>query len=154
MATEIDKGGMVKNRHVLRTFITFIVALMAVYCAAAILPTVSLYVTPLLVPPPTPTTQPITATLSSSAVISLTSPIPHGAYARLSIQTVPGAGCYLGYVTPKGNGSTAQGLGDKMAGSTGVVAWEWLIGARTRPGIGQLGVSCGDNWLELNIDIQ
>ena len=143
------------RRHILAWAIALGgMALLCGMCALAALPPVGAFVTAYYATP-TPTVAPvITATLSSSAIISLASPIPHGAYAKLTIQTEPGAQCLLGYETPKGNGSTAQGLGYATANKQGVATWEWLIGARTRSGTGKLGVSCGDNWLLIDIVVQ
>jgi hypothetical protein len=63
-------------------------------------------------------------------------------YARAAVQTSPHASCTIRYVTPAGNGSVASGLVPKTADAGGRVTWEWLIGTRTRGGIGTVTVTC------------
>jgi endonuclease YncB( thermonuclease family) len=75
-------------------------------------------------------------------IVSVTSPVAPGGTATLTAQAWPGASCSISYVTPAGNPSTAQGLTPKTAGSDGFISWTWVIGSRTRPGTGQVTVTC------------
>ena len=68
---------------------------------------------------------------------------PPGGVATAAIQTLGGAACSIGYVTPAGTRSTAQGLITKTAGADGTVSWSWNIGPSTRPGTGTVTVTCG-----------
>jgi len=66
-----------------------------------------------------------------------------GRAASVTVQAAPGATCTLGYRTPAGTSSTAQGLGPQTVDGSGIVTWSFLIGAATRPGTGTVTVSCG-----------
>jgi len=43
---------------------------------------------------------------------------------------------------PAGTPSIAQGLVAKLADSSGMVTWSWVIGTNTRPGTGTVTVVC------------
>jgi micrococcal nuclease len=94
---------------------------------------------------PTPTQAPPPPAPGSSRqvqIVSVTSPVAPGGTATLTARAWPGALCSIRYVTPSGNVSTAQGLIPKTAGSDGSISWTWVIGSRTRPGTGEVTVTC------------
>jgi endonuclease YncB( thermonuclease family) len=93
--------------------------------------------TPTQAPPP-----PAPGPSRQVQIVSVRSPVAPGDTATLTAQAWPGASCDISYVTPAGNRSTAQGLTPKTAGSDGSISWEWVIGSRTRPGTGQVTVTC------------
>ena len=97
-------------------------------------------------------TQPAAA--SGFTVLALTSPVRVGSKATLQIQTAPGASCFLTYFTPKGNKSTAQGLGATTANGSGMCAWTWNIGSGTTPGTGTLAVTTNGVTRSIPIVIQ
>lgn len=76
-----------------------------------------------------------------------------GRSASVTVQTDPGATCTLAYTTPSGTRSNAAGLGQQMAGASGVVTWSFLIGGATRRGVGMLSVSCPGGSLSSPITI-
>jgi len=86
---------------------------------------------PPLAPTSAPTGQP-SAGLTLE-IVSLTSPIPHGANATLVARTTPGANCTI-TVYYKSGPSQAAGLVPKQAGTDGTVSWTWKVGANTTPG--------------------
>jgi hypothetical protein len=111
--------------------------------------------TPVPIQPSAPTmaaTQPAAA--SGFTVLALTSPVGVGSNAALQIQTASGASCFLTYFTPKGNKSTAQGLGATTANGSGVCAWTWRIGSGTTPGTGTLTVTANGVTRSIPIVIQ
>ena len=65
-----------------------------------------------------------------------------GGPATVSALTTPNATCLLDYVTPSGSASRATGLGQQVADADGQVGWSWRIGPSTRPGAGQVTVTC------------
>jgi hypothetical protein len=73
-------------------------------------------------------------------VVSVTSPISHGANATLTAKTTPGAQCTI-TVNYKSGPSTASGLGAKTADNLGNVSWTWKVGANTTPGTWQIVVT-------------
>jgi len=103
-------------------------------------------------------TQEIAATATSApagiTLVSVTSPISKGSNASLVIQTTAGASCSLSYTTPKGNTSTAAGLGATTAGSDGHCGWSWKISTSTDPGTGKLFVSANGAHASFDIVIQ
>lgn len=60
----------------------------------------------------------------------------------MTVQTAPGANCAIWYVTPLGAPSAAQGLVNTSADAAGRASWSWAIGTATRPGMGQVTVTC------------
>lgn len=93
----------------------------------------------------TPTlTTTITPTVEPFKLLLLSSPVPVGGNARVQIKTTPGADCYLSYTTPAGSDSKADGLGHTTASTTGICAWTWNIGIRTRPGTGTVIITTND----------
>ncbi len=89
-------------------------------------------------PSPVPTTAKPTA--PTIEVLSLTSPIDHGANATLSIKTAPGAACTI-TVYYKSGASEAAGLGPQNADGSGVATWRWKVGTRTTPGTWRIVVT-------------
>jgi hypothetical protein len=72
-------------------------------------------------------------------LVRLTSPIPHGAYATLTVAVSPRATCSI-TVHYKSGPSHAHGLEPK----SGVrISWTWKVGTRTTPGPWPIVVSCG-----------
>jgi hypothetical protein len=67
---------------------------------------------------------------------------PPGAAASVIVHTSPSATCTIYYVTPSGGVSRALGLETQVADADGRVGWTWRIGPSTRPGSGQVTVSC------------
>jgi hypothetical protein len=67
---------------------------------------------------------------------------PPGGPASVVAHTSPGATCAIEYTTPSGSASRAFGLESRAADADGQVAWTWRIGPSTRPGTGQVTVSC------------
>ncbi len=106
-------------------------------------------------PPPSGTVAPEPpppATLSPSASLApgtttfvqitrLTSPVARGQYATAAAATVPGASCRIEVVYKSGP-SSASGLGDKTASSSGLVSWTWRVGTRTTTGTWPVTVTC------------
>lgn len=74
-------------------------------------------------------------------VVNITSPISAGSNANVTIQTAAGASCFLGYTTPSGTVSEAQGLGAATADGNGICSWTWRIGGSTNPGTGSLAIT-------------
>lgn len=90
--------------------------------------------------PVEPTDTPAPASLKLT-IASLTTPIHRGATATLVAHTKAGASCSIDVEYSSGP-STAQGLGDKTANSSGVVSWSWKIGSRTTFGSWPVTISC------------
>ncbi|MGB2952122.1 MAG: hypothetical protein WBB74_01875 [Gaiellaceae bacterium] len=74
-------------------------------------------------------------------LVSVTSPIPHGAYATLVARVSRAARCSI-IVYYKSGPSHAQGLYPKRT-VAGRVSWTWKVGTRTTPGRWPIRVSCG-----------
>ncbi len=77
-------------------------------------------------------------------VVSLTSPIPPGAMASITIQTFPGTDCTI-TVYYKSGASNAAGLGPQTADASGKVTWSWKVGTRTTPGVWRIVVTASLN---------
>jgi outer membrane biosynthesis protein TonB len=99
--------------------------------------------TPEPTPEPTPTSEPKPTAQPTLplAFTKLTSPIGRGANATATVKTAGGAACSID-VQYKSGSSTAAGLGDKTANSSGIVSWTWKVGTRTTPGSWPVTVSC------------
>jgi hypothetical protein len=74
-------------------------------------------------------------------LVSVTSPIKHGAYATLTASVSPTRACSI-TVYYKSGPSTAKGLYRKRP-VRGRVSWTWKVGTRTTPGRWPITVSCG-----------
>jgi len=90
------------------------------------------------------TSTPLTTSTSVAAlslqVVSVTSPVTHGANATLVTKTTPGAQCTI-TVNYESGPSTASGLEAKSADNLGNVSWTWKVGANTTPGTWQIVVT-------------
>jgi hypothetical protein len=72
-------------------------------------------------------------------LISVTSPIRHGAYATLTVSVSPAKTCSI-TVYYKSGPSSAAGLYPKRGRR---ISWTWKVGTRTTPGRWPILVSCG-----------
>jgi hypothetical protein len=72
-------------------------------------------------------------------LVSITSPIRHGAYATLTVSVAPTATCSIAVIYKSGP-SHAAGLYPKRGGR---ILWSWKVGTRTTPGRWPIVVSCG-----------
>jgi hypothetical protein len=81
------------------------------------------------------------ATMASARVrlVSVTSPVDAGAYARLTVNVSPRATCSI-TVYYKSGPSSAQGLYPKRGTR---ISWTWKVGTRTTPGRWPIVVRCG-----------
>jgi hypothetical protein len=93
-------------------------------------------------PTPKPTPKPVLA-LSAS----VTSPVNAGAQAKVTAKTHAGARCSI-EVDYKSGSSSASGLNDKKASSTGSVSWTWTVGSSTTSGTWDIYVSCSWSGLD------
>jgi len=98
-------------------------------------------------PTPTATPEPFIE------LVDMTSPIERDNEASLSIRTLPGSTCFLGYITPAGTLSRASDLGFTTANSLGICSWDWYIHEDTTPGQGELTVRVGDFEQKFSITI-
>jgi hypothetical protein len=80
-----------------------------------------------------------TATATSVRLVSVTSPINHGAYATLTAAVSRSATCSI-TVYYKSGPSEAAGLYPKRGTR---ISWTWKVGTRTTPGRWPITVSCG-----------
>jgi hypothetical protein len=76
---------------------------------------------------------------ASVRLLSVTSPINHGAYATLAVSVTPTARCSI-TVYYKSGPSEAQGLVPQRGRR---ITWTWKVGTRTTPGRWPIVVSCG-----------
>lgn len=97
--------------------------------------------TPTPIPQPTATPEPAPVQTGGVEFITVRGAAPWGT-AFVEVLTAPGATCSIGYVTPAGTQSQAQGLVVRTADGSGYVSWSWSIGSRTRPGTGSVTVTC------------
>jgi len=96
-------------------------------------------------PIPTNTLQAATNTpITGIQLVQFSEIVYAGEEASLSILTAPGSVCSIIYLTPGGNISEAEGLGDKIANDAGTCLWVWLIGINTDPGVGSVTVTAGE----------
>lgn len=87
------------------------------------------------------TPSPVLAQPLPVRLVSVTSPVPPGADATLTLQTSPEALCLI-TVRYKSGASKASGLVPKTADSRGVVSWTWRVGSQTTPGRWPITVTC------------
>jgi hypothetical protein len=102
---------------------------------------------------PKPASQPRDSTVGASIplrVTRLTSPVDRGSRATLAVATAPRAECSIEVDYASGP-SSASGLGDKAASSSGGVSWTWTVGTRTTRGTWPISVACskGDAYASL-----
>lgn len=112
----------------------------------------------------TNTPAPSTATVASTAgttgaagaptLLSLSSPVSVGASASAVVQTSPNAACVLSYRTPAGTVSQARGVGAATADGAGRAHWSWVIGTATRPGTGEITVTCASQTVRAPIEVR
>jgi hypothetical protein len=95
-----------------------------------------------------------TFTASGFTLTQLTSPVGTGGTASATIQTGAGAACSIGFVTPSGSQSTAQGLAPETANGNGVCAWTWKISSNTKPGTGTVTITANGATQSFPIVIQ
>ncbi len=74
-------------------------------------------------------------------LVSLTSPIKRGANATITIRTQVGTACSI--IVYYKSGSSAAGLGPKVAGANGRCTWTWKVGTNTTPGTWRIVVKTG-----------
>jgi hypothetical protein len=86
------------------------------------------------VEPSAPPDLPITVTKQAGIVA-------RGAAATLAIQTATKAGCRI-VVQYDSGPSTAKGLADKTADSSGTVTWKWMVGRSIHRGEVPIVISC------------
>jgi hypothetical protein len=72
-------------------------------------------------------------------LVSVTSPLRHGAYATLAVAASPAQTCSI-TVYYKSGPSGAAGLYPKRGTR---ISWTWKVGTRTTPGRWPIAVSCG-----------
>jgi hypothetical protein len=89
-------------------------------------------------PPPTqaPTPKPL-----AISKVSLTNKVSRGSTAKVTVKTAPKAKCSIDVEYDSGP-STAAGLGDKTAGSSGKVSWSWTVGRNTARGSYPITIYC------------
>ncbi len=78
---------------------------------------------------PSPGSQTPSATPQAAGInlLSMTSPIPVGGLASLSVQTTLGAVCQINFVSPSGRPVIIEGLNAIRTDAAGVCSWTWLI---------------------------
>ena len=89
-------------------------------------------------PTPKPTPKPVTLTVR---ITSVTSPAYRNSLATLVVRTHGGARCSIEVDYASGP-SSASGLIDKTASSSGSVSWTWKVGGRTTLGTWPIYVTC------------
>ncbi|SRR5579871_1054208 len=77
-------------------------------------------------------------------IISVRSPVPHGAIGMVSIQTRPQTSCSIAVIYKSGP-SRAAGLVPQVSDAHGMVTWSWMVGTRTTPGEWPIIIECGSN---------
>ena len=82
-----------------------------------------------------------TAASARVHLVSRTSPVEAGAYARLTVTVTPARVCSIS-VYDTTVVSKAKGLNQKRP-QGGIVSWTWLVGTSTNPGWHSIVVSCG-----------
>jgi hypothetical protein len=87
---------------------------------------------------PKPTPKPVVRTVR---ITSVTSPAYPNSYATLTSKTHAGALCSIEVDYASGP-STAAGLADKAASSSGAIGWTWKVGGRTTKGIWPIYITC------------
>jgi hypothetical protein len=76
--------------------------------------------------------------------IAVSSPVPRGGTATLTIQTLASTPCVI-TVFYRSGPSKASGLVPKVADSRGRITWTWKVGTRTTPGRWPIRVECGEH---------
>jgi hypothetical protein len=79
----------------------------------------------------------------SVSFVSVPRPARRGSVAHLSVRTSVGATCSIVLILPSGAKSDASGLKTTpVAGTSGLVAWDWNVAATTIPGTARATVTC------------
>jgi hypothetical protein len=101
-------------------------------------------------PPPSeaPTPKPL-----AISKVSVTSPVARGGTAKVTVKTAAKAECSIDVEYDSGS-STASGLGDKKADSSGKVSWTWQVGINTNKGAVPIYVTCMKGDLQGSLDLQ
>jgi hypothetical protein len=89
---------------------------------------------------PIPTEIPAPADLAI-AKVSLTATAGRNTTASVTVKTAAGAACSI-LVEYNSGPSTAAGLGDKTAPSSGKITWSWKVGGRTALGTYPITITC------------
>lgn len=76
--------------------------------------------------------------------VAVSSPVPRGGTAIVTIQTLPRTPCVI-TVFYRSGPSKASGLVPKVADSQGRTTWTWKVGTRTTPGQWPIRVECGEH---------
>ena len=84
------------------------------------------------------------AAAGTATITALSSPVPAGSTASLSVHSTETNGmCDLTVTLPSGRTSTAAGLGPAATNSAGDATWTWSVSSNTDPGTARASVSCG-----------
>lgn len=75
-------------------------------------------------------------------IVSVTDGHP-GSNATVSAETAPGTQCSIQYRHPSGKLSTTKGLTTRVSDASGAVSWTFRIDSTTKPGRGDIAVTCG-----------
>lgn len=102
-----------------------LLALLVVFSLAAVLPSVA------------------SAAFPPVKFVSVSSPVPRGGTATVTIQTRARTPCVI-TVFYRSGPSKAAGLIPKMADEHGRITWTWKVGTRTTPGNWLIRVECGE----------
>src|SRR2546426_8950659 len=76
--------------------------------------------------------------------VAVSSPVPRGGTATVTIQTLARTTCII-TVFYRSGPSKASGLVPKMADDQGRITWKWKVGTRTTPGQWPIRVECGQH---------
>jgi len=93
---------------------------------------------------PKPTTTPKPTSKPAALALKITKApgsVSRNAFATLTAKTAPGARCSIEVDYASGP-SSASGLSDKTANSSGYVSWTWKVGGNTTKGTWPIYVSC------------
>lgn len=80
----------------------------------------------------------------SVSIESLSTPVPQGSSASISVKTTPGASCTV-KATYGGANATDSGLIPKTADELGDIDWTWSVGESTPIGTWPVEVACTHN---------
>jgi hypothetical protein len=98
---------------------------------------------PVVIAPPIrlPASQP-GAPPTQIALVQAPGTVARNGIATITVRTAPAASCWINVQDQSGS-ITVAGLGDKQAGSTGLVSWSWKVGGSTTPGTWPITIVCG-----------
>jgi len=97
--------------------------------------------TPSLPATPTPATPTLSATAPAGTIafLQVRSPVTRGSTGEVTLQTKPGATCFLTY----SSGSDSRQLDTKTADGSGIVTWSWTLESGATPGAWPIDATCG-----------